>query len=90
MPKLIPELKQKIIAAARHRALADEGCELTIRQVAAYCGVSVGAVYNYFPSKEALLTAVMMEKIGNRTLFWFLSWFVLKEKLHFKPYSFGL
>ncbi|MBQ9197239.1 MAG: TetR/AcrR family transcriptional regulator [Clostridia bacterium] len=61
MPKLIPELKQKIIAAARHRALADEGCELTIRQVAADCGVSVGAVYNYFPSKEALLTAVMME-----------------------------
>lgn len=41
---------------------AREGREaLTIRGVAAACGISVGSVYNYFPSKTDLTVAVLEE-----------------------------
>ena len=59
MPKIIPELRERFIAAARARLLQDN--DITIRQVAHDCGTAVGTVYNYFPSKEALLAAVMMD-----------------------------
>lgn len=32
---------------------------LTIRSVAKRCGVSIGSIYNYFPSKEALVEAAV-------------------------------
>ena len=61
MPKILPELRERFIAAAKLRLLEDESHDVTIRQVAKDCGTAVGTVYNYFSSKEALLAAVMME-----------------------------
>ena len=61
MPKIIPELRERFIAAARKRVLEDEGHDVTIRQVARDCDTAVGTVYNYFSSKEALMAAVMLE-----------------------------
>lgn len=58
MPKIIPELKDRFVAAAKRRLL--ETNDITIRQVAQDCDTAVGTVYNYFPSKEALLAEVMM------------------------------
>lgn len=58
MPKIIPELKDRFIEAAKMRVL--EANDVTIRQVAQDCDTAVGTVYNYFPSKEALLAEVMM------------------------------
>ena len=61
MPKIIPELRERFVAAARRRVLEGENHDVTIRQVARDCDTAVGTVYNYFPSKEALITAVMLE-----------------------------
>lgn len=61
MPKILPELRDRFIAAAKKRLLEDEGHDVSIRQIARDCGTAVGTVYNYFSSKEALLAAVMME-----------------------------
>lgn len=32
--------------------------KLSIRKIAASCGIAVGSVYNYYPDKEALVTAM--------------------------------
>ena len=60
MPKLIPELRKQFLEAARNQVLVQDR-DFTVRQIASDCGVSVGTLYNYFPSKEALIGAVMME-----------------------------
>ena len=61
MPKIIPELRERFVAAARRQMLDGEDHDFTIRQVARDCRTAVGTVYNYFPSKEALITAVMLK-----------------------------
>lgn len=60
MPKLIPELRKQFLEAARNQVLVQDR-DFTVRQIASDCGVSAGTLYNYFPSKEALIGAVMME-----------------------------
>ena len=59
MPKRIAELREKMLAYARQKLLQAGGPELTIRSVANACGVAVGTVYNYFPSKDSLVEAVI-------------------------------
>ena len=61
MPKRLPELRMRFVDAAKKRLLEDTPHDITIRQVAQDCDTAVGTVYNYFPSKEALLAAVMLE-----------------------------
>ena len=61
MPKLIPDLRKSFIDAARNRIMSAEDHDITIRQVASDCGTAVGTVYNYFPSKEYLMAAVMLD-----------------------------
>ena len=53
MPKKIAELREKMIAYARQALLQEGTPALTVRSTASACGVAVGTVYNYFPSKEA-------------------------------------
>ena len=60
MPKIIPELRESIIQAARKNLLESEAHDLSMRQLAQQCGTAVGTVYNYFPSKEALIAEVIM------------------------------
>lgn len=61
MPKIIENLPDRLIEEAK-RQLAESGYSaMTIRSVAKACGVGVGTVYNYFPSKDALLASYMLE-----------------------------
>lgn len=51
--------KEEILKASRELIRTQGGSALSIRSVAAACGVSVGAIYNYFDSKADLVgTAV--------------------------------
>ena len=61
MPKIIENLREKLVLEAK-RQVAECGYDaLTIRSVAAACGVGVGTVYNYFASKDALIAGFMLE-----------------------------
>ena len=61
MPKIIENLKQRLLTEAKEQ-IAQHGYEcVTIRSIAQGCGVGVGTVYNYFPSKETLIATFLLE-----------------------------
>lgn len=61
MPKLIENLRERLLACAREILLSDGYDHLTIRDAAKRCDVAVGTVYNYFPSKDVLVASIMLE-----------------------------
>ena len=61
MPKIIENLRQKLILEAKWQVAERGYAALTVRSVAAACGVGVGTVYNYFASKDALVAGFMLE-----------------------------
>ena len=61
MPKIIENLDQRLMEEARRQIKESGYGTMTIRSVAAACGVGVGTVYNYYPSKEALVAAFILE-----------------------------
>lgn len=66
MPKLIENLKEKLLAEA-DKQLQEVGYgAMTIQSIAKACGVGVGTVYNYFSSKDEILIACMAEAWGKR------------------------
>lgn len=60
MPKKIENL-ETLLAEEAMRQIRENGyCAVTIRSIAKAVGVGVGTVYNYFPSKDALLAKYML------------------------------
>ena len=60
MPKIIENLEAQLAAEARKQVEEAGYSAMTIRSVAKACGVGVGTVYNYFPSKDAMVAAYML------------------------------
>lgn len=60
MPKIIENLPQRLLDEARRQVEESGFAAMTIRTVAKGCGVGVGTVYNYYPSKEALVASFML------------------------------
>jgi AcrR family transcriptional regulator len=61
MPKIIVNLESRLTEEARNQILTSGYAAMTVRSVAKSCGVGVGTVYNYFPSKDALIAAFLLE-----------------------------
>jgi AcrR family transcriptional regulator len=54
---------EAILEAAAHILVAHGFEDTTTRQVAERAGVSIGSLYQYFPSKEALITALVERQV---------------------------
>lgn len=51
--------KEQLLSAAREMAYTNGLNSVNIRAVAARCGVAVGSIYNYYPTKADLIAAVI-------------------------------
>jgi AcrR family transcriptional regulator len=60
--------RERILDAARE-VFAVHGLQTQMDDIAATAGVGVGTVYRHFPTKEALLTAIVSEKFARITEF---------------------
>lgn len=60
MPKIIKNLESRLAEEARKQIAESGYSAVTIRSVATACGVGVGTVYNYFPSKEVLVASYLL------------------------------
>jgi AcrR family transcriptional regulator len=57
--------RSRILEAARDR-FTEVGFEVaTTREIAAAAGIAVGTLFNYFPSKEAIVMAMAAEALGE-------------------------
>ncbi|MBQ9580711.1 MAG: TetR/AcrR family transcriptional regulator [Lachnospiraceae bacterium] len=62
MPKVIENLREKILEEAK-KEIAEIGYEgMTIRGIAKELGIGVGTLYNHFENKEAVVGAYMVEE----------------------------
>lgn len=55
----------RILAAARRQIAEEGGGALSMRAVAREIGMVSSAVFRYFPTREALLTAMILESYGH-------------------------
>lgn len=53
------------VLAAAERVFADRGTTASTEEVARAAGVGVGTVFRHFPSKEALLQALVVERLSR-------------------------
>ncbi len=60
MPKILSDLKEKLLQEMEALLLEEGYSGITVRKVAQRCGVGVGTVYNYFPSKDAMLAEYLL------------------------------
>lgn len=61
LPKIIEDAKDTILNEARRQLMENGPNRMTIRSVAAGCGVAIGTIYNYFPNKEMLMASVILQ-----------------------------
>lgn len=59
--------KEQISDAAMEIAIREGVDHVSIRKLAAECGIAVGSMYNYYPDKETLIAAVA-EQFWDRVL----------------------
>lgn len=61
MPKKIENIPRLLLDETK-RQIARQGYgKTTVRSVASACGIAVGTVYNYFPSKDSLIASFVAE-----------------------------
>lgn len=61
MPKIIEDVENRILRAARERLLGGDLSSFSARGIAEDCGIAVGTIYNYYRDKESLMGAVMAQ-----------------------------
>lgn len=59
MPKLLENIRETILHIADDLLIAQGYDGLNMRDIARRCDISVGTIYNYFPSKQNLVLEIM-------------------------------
>ncbi len=67
MPKVIENIRETILQTAKNTLLSDGYDRLSLRGVARLCNIAVGTIYNYYPSKLALIVAIMLDDWTEQT-----------------------
>ena len=66
MPKIIENVRGKLLAEAQ-KQIAENGYEsVTIRSIAKECEIGLGTFYNYFKSKDMLIATFLLEDWQKR------------------------
>ena len=66
MPKIIENLRAKIIQEAKDQIAINGYESVTIRNIAKGCGIGLGTFYNYFKSKDMLIASFLYEDWKER------------------------
>ncbi|MCF0105878.1 MAG: TetR/AcrR family transcriptional regulator [Holdemanella sp.] len=61
MPKVIENLKDRILQVSREELFKCGYKSLNMRTIAKLCGIATGTLYNYFESKEVLVGDIVSE-----------------------------
>lgn len=61
MPKLIENVREKLILEGRKTLIEKSYKELNIRDISKNCSIAIGTFYNYFKNKEELVSAVFRD-----------------------------
>ena len=61
MPKIIENLREDIQKEAKKQLMENGYAKTTVRSVASALGIGVGTLYNYYKSKEELISSFMLE-----------------------------
>jgi AcrR family transcriptional regulator len=68
MPKVIENLRETIILESKNILLTQSYKDLSIREIAKCCNIGTGTFYNYFSTKDDLVTEIFREdwkKVSN-------------------------
>ena len=57
-----------LLLATARRLFAEQGLDVTLKEVAREAGVGVGTVYRHFPDKDALVTALFSPQLDDEVL----------------------
>ena len=66
MPKIIENLREKLIDEAKHQITINGYESVTIRSIAKGCEIGLGTFYNYFKSKDMLIATFLFEDWKDR------------------------
>ena len=62
MPKILENVKERIVEEARKQVESPGYSAMTIRSLAKELKIATGTIYNYFPSKQMIVATFMMEE----------------------------
>lgn len=61
MPKLIINVKEDIIKISREMLKKEGYDQVCIRSIASNCGIAPGTIYNYYKSKDEIITEIVLD-----------------------------
>lgn len=65
MPKILENIKEKLIIEGRKILIEQNYKQLNIRDIAKNCGIGIGTFYNYFSNKEDFVSEIFRDDWKN-------------------------
>lgn len=59
MPKILNNVREDILKVARDTLINSGYAKISIREIAVKCGIGTGTLYNYFKSKQEIISCIL-------------------------------